>query len=214
MTTTLAAVELLPCPFCGGSVDLEQPQRVIARGSFDNPDEWWGVVCRNGGNLGGSCAIQQRASRTKAAAITRWNTRITHQTDRAAVAEQPTVDVGVFATDNSDYFRLTGCDKADQRRFDVRISKGAAETLMHEISGLLVTPHDREAAIARAARLAKHVALLERMNASLREDNAHFQTDRAAVKALIDAAKKWAEDPDPSAEQLILDALANLERTI
>lgn len=49
-------------------------------------------------------------------------------------------DVGIFATDNSDYMRLTGTGKDDARLFDVRVSRGAAEALMHEIGGLLHRP--------------------------------------------------------------------------
>lgn len=61
--------ELKPCPFCGGSVRLEQPADRAPR------DDWWGVVCRNTENLGGTCAIEQRPSRTKEAAVERWNRR-------------------------------------------------------------------------------------------------------------------------------------------
>jgi len=63
--------KLKPCPFCGGYVKLEQTLEAKRAKS----DEWWGVVCRNSKNIGGTCAIQQRASRTKEAAIARWNTR-------------------------------------------------------------------------------------------------------------------------------------------
>lgn len=62
--------ELLPCPFCGGPVELERPA-ALPRGS----NEWFGVVCRNTINRGGTCAIEQRPSRTKEAAIDRWNMR-------------------------------------------------------------------------------------------------------------------------------------------
>lgn len=58
--------ELLPCPFCGGPVELEQT--VSSR-------EWWGVVCRNTANRGGTCAIQQMPSASQDAAIERWNRR-------------------------------------------------------------------------------------------------------------------------------------------
>lgn len=64
--------KLKPCPFCGGAVSLEQP---IDRERAAPRDEWWGVVCRNAMNLGGTCAIEQRPSRTKEAAIERWNRR-------------------------------------------------------------------------------------------------------------------------------------------
>lgn len=58
--------ELKPCPFCGGPVKLE---KTIDR------REWWGVVCRNGMNLGGTCAVSIRPTASEKAAITRWNTR-------------------------------------------------------------------------------------------------------------------------------------------
>lgn len=66
-------IKLLPCPFCGGSVKLEQTtgeyERMFGR------RQWWGVVCRNTMNLGGTCAIHQRPSASKDAAIARWNMR-------------------------------------------------------------------------------------------------------------------------------------------
>lgn len=62
-------VRLLPCPFCGGSVKLEEPLSSRGKGL------WWGVICRNTINLGGTCAIQQFPSATKEAAISRWNMR-------------------------------------------------------------------------------------------------------------------------------------------
>lgn len=61
---------LLPCPFCGGSVELEQ----ATHGRNDRRD-WWGVVCRNTMNLGGTCAIEQIPSASKEAAVERWNRR-------------------------------------------------------------------------------------------------------------------------------------------
>lgn len=57
---------LLPCPFCGGPVELEHTQR---------SRHWWGVVCRNTMNRGGSCAIEQVPSASKEAATARWNMR-------------------------------------------------------------------------------------------------------------------------------------------
>ncbi|WP_189347221.1 Lar family restriction alleviation protein [Mesorhizobium sp. M4A.F.Ca.ET.090.04.2.1] len=62
--------ELKPCPFCGGPVKLEQPLDSLPFSS-----RGWGVVCRNTINLGGTCAIEQIPSRTKEAAIERWNRR-------------------------------------------------------------------------------------------------------------------------------------------
>ena len=58
--------ELKPCPFCGGEVELE---KTIDR------REWWGVVCRNAKNIGGSCALSIRPSASKNVAIRRWNAR-------------------------------------------------------------------------------------------------------------------------------------------
>jgi len=57
---------LLPCPFCGGEVELE---RTIDK------RKWWGIVCRNTINLGGTCAVQIIPSASKGAAIARWNMR-------------------------------------------------------------------------------------------------------------------------------------------
>lgn len=57
--------ELKPCPFCGGNVKLEQTLN----------KKGWGVVCRSGKGLGGTCSIEQVPSVTKDAAIERWNTR-------------------------------------------------------------------------------------------------------------------------------------------
>lgn len=66
MKSLLDKLEALkPCPFCGGDVKLE---RTLKRDS-------WGVVCRNTLNLGGTCAIEQIPSKSKEAAITRWNMR-------------------------------------------------------------------------------------------------------------------------------------------
>lgn len=59
--------ELLPCPFCGGSVTLE---RIESRAG-----EWHGIICRNTANRGGSCAYECHPSRTPEAAAARWNMR-------------------------------------------------------------------------------------------------------------------------------------------
>lgn len=64
---------LLPCPFCGGPVHLEKAhtQRNHEHGSR----QFWGVVCRNTKNLGGTCCMEQVPSASKEAAIARWNMR-------------------------------------------------------------------------------------------------------------------------------------------
>lgn len=68
-----ALVQLLPCPFCGGPVKLEEAEPT--RDRMMGVRRWWGVVCRNTINLGGSCAIQQRPSASEDSAIQRWNMR-------------------------------------------------------------------------------------------------------------------------------------------
>ena len=65
--------ELKPCPFCGGPVELESAPST--RSEVYGKRDWWGVVCRNTINLGGTCAIYQIPSASKEAAIERWNRR-------------------------------------------------------------------------------------------------------------------------------------------
>lgn len=64
---------LLPCPFCGGPVWLEQTESYYD--GIHGRRKWWGVVCRNTENVGGTCAIQQRPSASEKAAVDRWNRR-------------------------------------------------------------------------------------------------------------------------------------------
>jgi len=65
--------ELLPCPFCGGPVKLESAG--VYRDEVYGHREFWGVVCRNTINRGGTCCIEQRPSASKEAAIDRWSMR-------------------------------------------------------------------------------------------------------------------------------------------
>ena len=67
------AVELKPCPFCGGPVRLEKAheQRHPAYGAR----QFWGVVCRNTINLGSTCCMEQVPSASEGAAVARWNMR-------------------------------------------------------------------------------------------------------------------------------------------
>lgn len=67
------ANKLEPCPFCGGAVELERTTGEYER--HHGQREWWGVVCRNTINVGGTCAIQQIPSASKEAAVERWNRR-------------------------------------------------------------------------------------------------------------------------------------------
>ena len=76
-------IELKPCPFCGGVVKLEKTIRKGADGR-----DWWGVVCRNTKNLGGTCAVQIRPSASPEAAAARWNTRAPPNEDEVRVPRQ------------------------------------------------------------------------------------------------------------------------------
>ena len=75
--------EMKPCPFCGGPVELERTVGSYERVRNGRP--FWGVVCRNTINLGGTCAIQQIPSASEEAAIERWNRRA--QLEASADAE-------------------------------------------------------------------------------------------------------------------------------
>lgn len=78
-----AAKALLPCPFCGGPVQLEQAHKLS-----DMHGEFWGVVCRNTTNLGGSCCMEQVPSASKEAAIGRWNRRAALAADEVSVPRE------------------------------------------------------------------------------------------------------------------------------
>lgn len=65
--------ELKPCPFCGGPVELERAH--VRRDRFEGDRQFWGIVCRNTFNHGGSCCMEQVPSASPEAAIKRWNSR-------------------------------------------------------------------------------------------------------------------------------------------
>lgn len=65
--------ELKPCPFCGGPVELEEARRTNSE--IYGERRWWGVVCRNTINLGGTCCMDQVPSASVEAAVARWNMR-------------------------------------------------------------------------------------------------------------------------------------------
>jgi hypothetical protein len=67
------ATELLPCPFCGGPVKLEKAH--VRRDYIEGDRQFYGVVCRNTTNRGGSCCMEQVPSASEEAAVARWNMR-------------------------------------------------------------------------------------------------------------------------------------------
>lgn len=70
---TSAAAHLLPCPFCGGPVKMEE---AASTNSWEaGRRRWWRVVFRNTINLGSSCCMSQVPSASKEAAAKRWNMR-------------------------------------------------------------------------------------------------------------------------------------------
>jgi hypothetical protein len=80
-------INLLPCPFCGGPVQLELANTSRDRiwGDKNGDRHWYGVTCRNTINLGGTCCMDQVPSASKGSAIRRWNMR-----GGVAYAGQPT----------------------------------------------------------------------------------------------------------------------------
>lgn len=66
-------IKLKPCPFCGGPVKLEKAH--VHQSEIYGKRQFYGVVCRNTINLGGSCGMEQVPSASEEAAISRWNMR-------------------------------------------------------------------------------------------------------------------------------------------
>jgi hypothetical protein len=69
----MSTVELKPCPFCGGPVKLEKSR--VRIDSIYGERQFWGVVCRNTTNVGGTCCMEQVPSASQEAAVARWNHR-------------------------------------------------------------------------------------------------------------------------------------------
>lgn len=68
----MKAQTLKPCPFCRGEVHLETVERYT---EFFGPRKYYGVICRNTINRGGSCAFESIPSASVEAATERWNMR-------------------------------------------------------------------------------------------------------------------------------------------
>lgn len=75
MSIVKSPVPLLPCPFCGGPVQLELANINQHRYDLYGDRHWYGVTCRNTINHGGTCCMDQVPSASKEAAIERWNMR-------------------------------------------------------------------------------------------------------------------------------------------
>lgn len=73
MRTEQPATPLLPCPFCGGPVQLEEAN--MTRDRIMGDRRWYGVTCRNTINHGGTCCMDQVPSASVEAAVARWNMR-------------------------------------------------------------------------------------------------------------------------------------------
>lgn len=135
--------DLLPCPFCGGSVNLEQPAPTWSESHGQR--NWWGVKCRNTENLGGTCCIEQVPSASKEAAITRWN--------RRAQPVQPASDLERYLTKNypdarGDDLTARVIDALETMDVALGMSEVAqlvqpAECVWHEDDGIYVTGCDR-----------------------------------------------------------------------
>jgi hypothetical protein len=109
--------ELKPCPFCGGSVTLERATDTYEY--HHGRRQWWGVVCRNTENRGGTCAIHQRPSASPEAAIVRWNTRASPASPSQPMtpehAQQAFGHVGSAAGVPSMHQRHTPCKHCDAK---------------------------------------------------------------------------------------------------
>lgn len=80
------SADLLPCPFCGGSVTLERAHQ--SHSEIYGMRQWYGVKCRNTLNLGGTCAVEAIPSASPEAAIERWNRRTPVQAQGVALSER------------------------------------------------------------------------------------------------------------------------------
>lgn len=175
-------MELKPCPFCGGAVELEQ---TINRDQYGERP-WWGVVCRNTGNVGGSCALQIRPSASEQAAIQRWNLRVLAaalEAENAALREKlATAEARTVLTDE---FTRVGASIA--RKADRII---VASAISAEWADRLISASAAPAAQEDAKRLDWILEWLER-DGSLSEFNpaGHItRTTRGMRLAAIDAA--------------------------
>jgi hypothetical protein len=74
-------IKLKPCPFCGGEVEIETTLRAYSC------RDWYGIVCRNTKNLGGTCALQIAPQASPEVAAKRWNMRVPEDDLRAALVE-------------------------------------------------------------------------------------------------------------------------------
>jgi hypothetical protein len=76
---------LKPCPFCGGAVQIERCTDTFER--LHGRRQWWGIVCRNTRNWGGSCALETTPQASIEAVVERWNKRVPEDALRAALED-------------------------------------------------------------------------------------------------------------------------------
>lgn len=130
---TIDKEKLKPCPFCGGPVELETVK--------SRAGTLYGVVCRNTGNRGCTCAMEQVPSRTAEAAIARWNMRKPEDDLRAEISQLQEHKRGLIELRETHGFdswsaALVEIDrlKAENERLDrlIVVNKQVSDSFMHE----------------------------------------------------------------------------------
>lgn len=66
-------IPLLPCPFCGQAVVMEELDETRDRNYGWR--RWWGIKCRSTVNRGGSCVLEMIPQASPEAVADRWNMR-------------------------------------------------------------------------------------------------------------------------------------------
>jgi hypothetical protein len=182
-----AAPALLPCPFCGGPVALEEalPTRDYILGER----RWWGVVCRNTFNLGGSCAIQQRPSASPEAATKRWNRRAAPADALAALREL----VDEVHAQASKHAHLQDWDEFD--RLAEKVCAAQSQPAQPEPRGEVVVTRNPAGQIVAVTRQDDDGRILSVIAEAQPEQNAELKAIHAVI---MHVGGDWPDDPsDP-----------------